>query len=733
MKQDPKLFDLLPALYRLRDTTMAIAQMSPAERSAILAKGESIEENAHGPLYALMAILADQVAVLDENLDQLYDDQFIETCAEWVVPYIGQLVGSRDLIPIPDAPVSQRSEVANTISYRRRKGTAAVIEQLARDITGWNANVVEYFQLLATTQYMNHIRLENQSITGLTKWEPLEYIGTPFDKTPRTVDVRNISSKRGKYNIPNIGIFLWRLNTYTLEKVPAFKIHAHRYTFNPFGEDRPLYNHPIPETEISHLAEPIHIPNTLSTRILDRYLEQYYGPGKSILIYVDGVPVTGSSTPGDTLRDHISICDLSDIKDALGNTVGWGHTPPVKIAIDPVLGRIAFPPGITPTTVETDYYYAFSAEMGGGGYEREPTFTKNHLAFVTVSDDSPIDPSINFPTIQAALNHLMTLLNDPEKNIGVVEIKKNKIYKEDLIFTLPTGKTVELRGADKTRPIILPNTGIQINADDKTKLILNGLLIKGKPIEINPLSKLQALDIKHCTLVPAITTIPGSPRQTSSLPAILINTADTTVTLEKSIVGAIHLRETCELHSFDSILDGGAIYHPVFAGIADLEPAGILQAENCTFIGKVHTRIMELASNCIFFGGLSTQDTWGIPVKAQRLQEGCTRFSWFPVGSRIPRPFNCQPISDPDKKDSKGNSLKNDIRVKPMFNSVEYGDPDYCQLSPFCAPEIARGADDESEMGAFHHLYTPQRLSNLQTRLDEYLRFGLEAGIFFAT
>jgi hypothetical protein len=36
-------------------------------------------------------------------------------------------------------------------------------------------------------------------------------------------------------------------------------------------------------------------------------------------------------------------------------------------------------------------------------------------------------------------------------------------------------------------------------------------------------------------------------------------------------------------------------------------------------------------------------------------------------------------------------------------------------------------------MGATHELYAPQRESNLQIRLDEYLRYGLEAGIFYAT
>ena len=42
-----------------------------------------------------------------------------------------------------------------------------------------------------------------------------------------------------------------------------------------------------------------------------------------------------------------------------------------------------------------------------------------------------------------------------------------------------------------------------------------------------------------------------------------------------------------------------------------------------------------------------------------------------------------------------------------------------------------RGADDESEMGVFHHLYGAQRETNLRIRLAEYLRVGLRAGVFY--
>ena len=68
--QDPdRLYALLPVVHRMRD----------ADRGY--------------PLRALLRVIAEQVNVVDADIAQLYDNWFIETCQEWVVPYIGDLVG----------------------------------------------------------------------------------------------------------------------------------------------------------------------------------------------------------------------------------------------------------------------------------------------------------------------------------------------------------------------------------------------------------------------------------------------------------------------------------------------------------------------------------------------------------------------------------------------------------------------------------------------------------------
>jgi len=58
-----------------------------------------------------------------------------------------------------------------------------------------------------------------------------------------------------------------------------------------------------------------------------------------------------------------------------------------------------------------------------------------------------------------------------------------------------------------------------------------------------------------------------------------------------------------------------------------------------------------------------------------------------------------------------------------------YGDPGYAQLGATCAEEVRSGAENEDEMGVFDSSQHERRIRNLRASLDEYMRFGLEAGI----
>jgi hypothetical protein len=736
------LYSLLPAVYRIRDIELAEQLdklLTPGEQAELQSLrqqarltaeegkrlGELEAKRQRGPLKALLSVMAEQAAVLEDNLDQLYDDLFIETCAEWVVPYIGDLVGARGVSAFPGSSLTERAFVANTIRYRRRKGTAAVLEQLARDLTDWDASVVEYFQLLATTQYMNHIRLENLSVANVSDSKSLDFINTPFDRVTRTVDVRRIETRRGKYNIPNIGLFLWRLGSYSVTNAPAFKLDDRRYLFDALGKDIQLYNDPQTEEEITHLAEPVNVPLPLPRRLVHRYLSTYYGPGKSLLLNVNGqdVPSTESSPP--TSPYSVRVCDLSDLKDAVGNVIDWAHMPTDKIAIDPVLGRIAFPakspPAPAPTSVQVTYHYGFSADMGGGEYAREQTF---------IGSGTEVKVPAGEPTILQALNQIAT-------QGGVVEITNNNIFFETPAIEVAPGekREIELRAADGRRPVLALSGDLMTSGVDGSEVTLNGLLIAGRvrvPLtdSSGKPNKIARLRLRHCTLapgaIPAIKAIGASPPieapAQSAAPKILVELADTIIEIDHCIVGAIRAVAGAQVIIRDSIVDATDASEIAFAGLSGDDPGARLTIENSSVIGKVYTHTMKLASNTIFFSDLKATDIWPAPVRAERLQQGCVRFSFVPPGSQLPRLHHCQPAK-----------LEDAARVRPVFTSLRYGDAGYCQLSPACAVEITQGADDQAEMGAFHNLYQPRREANLRAALDEYLRFGLEAAIFYAS
>ena len=232
---------------------------------------ELTAKTTRGPLHSLLLLIQEQLAVLAEDLDRLYDDQFIETCAPWVIPYIGDLIGYQSVKGIAPAIANRRSDVAETISLRRRKGTVLVMEQLARDVTAWGAHAVEFFQVLGDTQYMNHLRLWNHYAPDLRNWKAGLYIETGFDRTAHKVDVRRIAARRGRYNIQNIGIFLWSLNAYRVTKQQAAISPAdpHCLRFSALGMDIPLFHRAIPQgEEITERAQPFNVADRLKRRVL---------------------------------------------------------------------------------------------------------------------------------------------------------------------------------------------------------------------------------------------------------------------------------------------------------------------------------------------------------------------------------------------------------------------------------------------------------------------------------
>ena len=682
-----RLYNLLPAVYRIRD----------------LREGE--------PLRALVSLIAREIEALEENVDQLYDDQFIETCDTWVPSYIGDLIGYRPLHGVAVTVRSPRAEVANTIGYRRRKGTAAMLEQLARDVTDWPARAAEFFEQLATTQYMNHVRLYAPATADLRSTIRMRQRGGPFNAVAHTAEVRRPESGSGRYNIPNVGIFLWRLQAFRLSNVPLTPDPAdptgRRFRFNPLGADQPLFRTPVTETVISHIAEPMNVPDPIDLRLMaaateaavtDGSIHDDYGPGDSVmLLRPDANP---ANPPVPISVGDICVCDLRD------EAGGWAHETTVdatEIAIDPRLGRAVLGSAVTGPILAT-FHSGFSRAIGGGEYERSLTGARLPIQRTAVR-------------AQALQPHLDAIASG-----GRLTINDSVSYAQTPTFTVDAGAEVVVTARNGARPLIAASGPMLVDIGARGTLVLEGLVISGGELQMiaAPDSDERTLILRHCTLVPGLRLNPDGTAVSPGAPSFSIAHPFARVTIEHCIVGAMHIDTDAVVHVTDSILDAGSPEHVAFEGAIVGSAGPELTIEESTVVGKMHVRLMTLASDSIFFARLAAGDTWKAPLWVDRKQDGCVRFSFVPTGSLVPRRFRCIPDDrHPD--------------ALPHFTSLRYGDPGYAQLRHATDRAIREGAHDEGEMGVMHQLFQPQRETNLRIRLDEYLRFGLHAGIFYVT
>lgn len=721
------LYALLPAHTRIRDAELG------------------------GPLEAFVALLAREGAVMEENIEQLLDNAFIETCTPWAVPYVAGTIGYRALHPIEGKIAGTRAEAANTIPYRRRKGTPAVLEQLATDVTGWPAKVVEYFLLVATCQHLNHIRLSPQEIADQISARPdhhatpdlrdparLERLGSAFDPVARSIDVRSIErsagrkSLGGRHHLPNIGVHLYRLLPLSVSRVvlrPAEEGDERRFLFDPLGAPRQLFQFPVPQDAITTLARPEHMPMPISRRALDADPGLWYGQDRGIRIWRGETPVPLSD---------IVACDLSD------DGAGWNHAPHPPgaeplIRIDPELGRISFPEDQTEPVTGT-WHRGFPGRIGGGEYDRS-------REVLLRPGDAPESVSGDATDLEQALSGVSA-------TGGIVEIDSNAVFElpDDFAIEAGQGAEVILRASDGRRPI-LRGSQLTLRGGQGARIELNGLVLDGGPLVIEPdgdEASLTEVRLRHLTLIPGQGyTAAGAP-VASGAPSVDVSTVGMDLQLAACVAGPLLLSDTTTAEISDSLIDAAAadaidsLSGIAIAG-ADGSPAGSLSMVGVTVIGRIAVRVMPLVSNSILRAAAPEGE---FPVQVLQRQEGCVRFSFVPQGSIVPRRYRCQPSLAIDaaieaEEESTGGSLSAIRRAEisdriaawlvPSFTAVTSVRPAYGQLRRAAPIEIREGAEDGGEMGVWHHLHAPQRETNLRIRLAEYLRFGLEAGQFFET
>lgn len=713
------LYQLLPAVFRIRDAATE-----------------------GGPLKALLEAVEVQADAAAQDIGRVYDNWFIETCDDDLLPYFAELMGL-DLGPSVRSAsgatagvdaVWRRRQVANAIADRRRKGTFSVLEQLAVDATGWPARAIEFDRIVMATQSVRFVDVGRRALLDVGDADALALLGSPLSDAAPLPDVRRSSSPRtpGTVNPGSVGVWLWRLVADQVRRAPAAPTDDDgRYTFDQLGRDLQLAVRP-PRRTASAPSTVLDIAMPITRRALESALEDFYGPDRSICVYRSGKAVP---------RSEILVADLGH-RHARTRT---GH-----VSIDPELGRIAFPARDAP---EDGVYVTYSrlsvGPIGGGDYERRLSDEPHVYRVAARGGDA-------HRTVGEALNAWRAAKAKEPVPSAVIQIGDDGVYEERFDIELAPGERLEIRAAQGRRPILVPLAS-GANRPDRFRvrglhheegegeardapgtppvIAFDGVWVAGEPLEL--LGRLGGVNLRDCTLVPAGPMARSESGRVRHGASILVRATPCPISIISCVLGRIRVEspeaglDPIPLSIAESVLDASEPGARAVLG-DDERPAWVsLTAQRVTVLGGAHVHSVELVEDSIFTA----------PIDCERRQQGSVRYSFIPPGSRTPRRIRCQPddglaaaetaaAARREREFAAAQALE---RLAPRFDGVEFGDPAYARLSLDAAPELTQGAHDGGEMGAYHDLWQALRVADLGTRLQEFTPAGADIDIRFAT
>jgi hypothetical protein len=675
-----RLWNLIPSIYRAND---------------------SDDPDVAGPLRELVCRLGTQAAVVRRSIDRTGEDQSIESCDDWIIPYLGDLLAT-NLVSGLDAR-SQRLDVANTIYYRRRKGTVGLLEELSADITGWSARVVESFRRLARTRHNfdPEIGLDRDAavISGLVGalsgtpaggYADLRHVSsaaaahTAFDEFSHTADFRRGRQASGWYNIPKLCVFLWRLRSYDCRATTPVQDAAcpGQFTFDPTGREIPLFARDVRDKSQYGDAwvtpDEWMLPTRISTPLWNESRARLY-PASFAVLGVSGL--------------------ITDV------------VPDTDLRVVPERGRFqrltSAPAG---TVTRVTYHNGFSSEIGAGAYDRR-----------VLGEPAPARPAPLAPDVTGggtALQTALTALGDT----GTITINDSLTY--TAIPAVTDADDLLIRGENDERPVVrLPAASPAWTFRGTTaesELVIDGLLVSGGDVILR--GTFANVHIHCSTFDPgeAANDSETTPLAVDGRPlaptTIWIEGQVATLTIRRSITGPIRTRSGGAVEKIridDSIVQAVRTTDPTPTAIASADAE--LSLTRVTVLGRIAAHRISATESIL--AGLANADD---------AQAGCVRFSAYVTGSKLHQPYESVVIRE----------------NAALFVSRRFGQPEYAQLSPLADREIIAGepgtsvrsgAQNGSEMGAFAREQNPVKERGLRIKLNEFMPVGMTPVLIYVT